>query len=74
MVELLAKPLALDEFPLRRKAIIQSARDRVLLVDGNRFPHGVVRDHLADCDPVELATTVERRRDALTPTASAPRA
>lgn len=74
VVELLAKPLALDEFPLRRKAIIQSARDRVLLVTGNRFPHALVRDHLADCDPVELATTVERRRDALTPTASAPRA
>ncbi|NUT99494.1 MAG: NACHT domain-containing protein, partial [Saccharothrix sp.] len=34
---LLAAPLALDEFPLRRKAIIQDARDRVLLVDDNRF-------------------------------------
>ncbi|NUT92105.1 MAG: hypothetical protein HOY78_08735, partial [Saccharothrix sp.] len=65
---------ALDEFPLRRKAIIQDARDRVLLVDDNRFPHALVRDHLADCDPVELAATVERRRDALSPTASAPTA
>ncbi|MEU7529792.1 NACHT domain-containing protein [Saccharothrix sp. NPDC042600] len=72
VVELLAKPLALDEFPLRRKAFIQSARDRVLLVDGNRFPHAAVRDHLAECDPVDLAGTVERRRRALSPTGSAP--
>ncbi|MEJ2855382.1 MULTISPECIES: hypothetical protein [unclassified Saccharothrix] len=74
IAELLAKALALDEFPLRRKAIIQSARDRVLLVDDNRFPHALVRDHLADCDPVELAATVERRRDTLRPSASAPKA
>ncbi|KOX22785.1 hypothetical protein ADK67_22995 [Saccharothrix sp. NRRL B-16348] len=74
VAELLARPLALDEFPLRRKAILQSARDRVLLVDGHRFPHEVVRDHLAECDPAELATSVERRRAELSPTGSGPTA
>ncbi|MEU6150136.1 NACHT domain-containing protein [Actinosynnema sp. NPDC047251] len=74
VAELIAKPLALDEFPLRRKAVIQSARDRVLLVDDNRFPHAVVRDHVAGCDPVELGATVERRRDGLSPTGSDPTA
>ncbi|WP_447003487.1 NACHT domain-containing protein [Saccharothrix isguenensis] len=69
---LLARPLALDEFPLGRKAILQSARDRVLLVDGHRFPHALVRDHLASCDPVEVAAQVERRRVGLNPTASGP--
>jgi hypothetical protein len=62
---LLARPLALDEFPLGRKAILQSARDRVLLVDEHRFPHDLVRDHLASCDPVEVAASVERRRAEL---------
>ncbi|MBW4719952.1 hypothetical protein [Saccharothrix obliqua] len=66
VAELLAKPLALDEFPLRRKAVVQSARDRVLLLDGDRFPHAAVRDHLAACDPVELGATAERRREAIT--------
>ncbi|GAB2987199.1 NACHT domain-containing protein [Saccharothrix stipae] len=74
LAELLARPLALDEFPLRRKAILQSARDRVLLVDAHRFPHDLVRDHLAECDPAELAATVERRRAELSPTGSDPRA
>ncbi len=74
VAELLARPLALDEFPLRRKVVLQSARDRVLLVDEHRFPHGVVRDHLAECDPAELATTVERRRAELSPTGSGPKA
>ncbi|WP_433263356.1 NACHT domain-containing protein [Actinosynnema sp. CS-041913] len=74
VAELLAKPLALDEFPLRRKAVLQSARDRVLLVGDHRFPHGVVRDHLAECDPVELGATVERRREGLSPTGSDPTA
>ncbi|MEU4744080.1 hypothetical protein AB0G02_26940, partial [Actinosynnema sp. NPDC023658] len=74
VAELLARPLALDEFPLRRKAILQSARDRVLLVDEHRFPHGLVRDHLADCDPAELAATVGRRRADLSPTGSDPTA
>ncbi|MEU4803151.1 hypothetical protein [Actinosynnema sp. NPDC023587] len=72
VAELLAKPLALDEFPLRRKAVLQSARDRVLLVDDNRFPHALVRDHVAECDPVELGATVERRREGLGPAGSAP--
>ncbi|WP_033437900.1 NACHT domain-containing protein [Saccharothrix sp. NRRL B-16314] len=71
---LLARPLALDEFPLGRKAILQSARDRVLLVDEHRFPHDLVRDHLASCDPVEVAATVERRRAGLSPTGSDPMA
>ncbi|WP_158851963.1 NACHT domain-containing protein [Saccharothrix deserti] len=74
VAELLARPLALDEFPLRRKAILQSARDRVLLVDELRFPHSLVRDHLAECDPAEVAANVERRRTGLTPTASDPTA
>ncbi|PSL57848.1 NACHT domain-containing protein [Saccharothrix carnea] len=75
VAELLARPLALDEFPLRRKAVLQSARDRVLLVDEHRFPHDVVRDHLAECDPAELAASVEHRRAALSaPTGSGPRA
>ncbi|MDR6595787.1 NACHT domain-containing protein [Saccharothrix longispora] len=68
VAELLARPLALDEFPLRRGALVQAARDRVLLVDGHRFPHAVVRDHLAACDPVDLAATVRRRRTGLDPT------
>ncbi|MBM7813723.1 NACHT domain-containing protein [Saccharothrix algeriensis] len=72
VAEVLAKPLALDEFPLRRKAVLQSARDRVLLVGDHRFPHAAVRDHLADCDPVELGAAVERRREALGTTGSAP--
>lgn len=71
---LLARPLALDEFPLGRKAILQSARDRVLLVDEHRFPHDLVRDHLASCDPVEVAASVERRRAGLSPTGSDPTA
>ncbi|MGW4112645.1 NACHT domain-containing protein [Actinosynnema sp. NPDC004786] len=74
VAELLARPLALDEFPLRRKAVLQSARDRVLLVDGHRFPHDLVRDHLAECDPADLVTMVERRRAELHPTGSGPRA
>ncbi|MEV8436766.1 NACHT domain-containing protein [Actinosynnema sp. NPDC051121] len=74
VAELLARPLALDEFPLRRKAILHSARDRVLLVDGHRFPHDLVRDHLAECDPAELARSVERRRAELSPTGSGPTA
>ncbi|MEV0680621.1 NACHT domain-containing protein [Actinosynnema sp. NPDC050436] len=74
VAELLAKPLALDEFPLRRKAVLQAARDRVLLVDDHRFPHAAVRDHLAECDPVDLGATVERRRAALDPTGSRPTA
>ncbi|MFD0203490.1 MULTISPECIES: NACHT domain-containing protein [Saccharothrix] len=75
VAELLARPLALDEFPLRRKAVLQSARDRVLLVDEHRFPHDVVRDHLAECDPAELTANVERRRAGLSaPTGSGPRA
>ncbi|ONI89476.1 hypothetical protein ALI22I_15800 [Saccharothrix sp. ALI-22-I] len=74
VAELLARPLALDEFPLRRKAILQSARDRVLLVDELRFPHSLVRDHLAECDPAQLTTNVETRRTALKPTASDPTA
>ncbi|MFJ6676350.1 NACHT domain-containing protein [Actinosynnema sp. NPDC091369] len=74
VAELLARPLALDEFPLRRKAILQSARDRVLLVDEHRFPHDLVRDHLAECDPAELAADVERRRGGLNPTGSGPTA
>jgi signal recognition particle receptor subunit beta len=74
VAELLARPLALDEFPLRRKAILQSARDRVLLVDEHRFPHDLVRDHLAECDPAELAADVERRRTGLSPTGSGPTA
>ncbi|WP_367137052.1 NACHT domain-containing NTPase [Saccharothrix sp. HUAS TT1] len=74
VAELLARPLALDEFPLRRKAVLQSARDRVLLVDEHRFPHGAVRDHLAGCDPAELAATVARRQADLSPTGSDPRA
>ncbi|MFD7654642.1 hypothetical protein ACFV4N_11760 [Actinosynnema sp. NPDC059797] len=74
LAEPLSRPLALDEFPLRRKALLRSARDRVLLVEGYRFPHALVRDHLAGCDPVELAACVARRRADLKPTASAPRA
>ncbi|GAA1270368.1 hypothetical protein [Saccharothrix xinjiangensis] len=74
VAEPLSRPLALDEFPLRRKALLRSARDRVLLVEGYRFPHAAVRDHLAGCDPVELAACVARRRADLKPTASAPRA
>ncbi|NUT47893.1 MAG: hypothetical protein HOV94_11375, partial [Saccharothrix sp.] len=74
VAELLARPLALDEFPLRRKAILQAARDRVLLVDAHRFPHDLVRDHLAERDPAELAADVERRRAALSPTGSVPTA
>jgi hypothetical protein len=74
VAELLARPLALDEFPLRRKAILQSARDRVLLVDELRFPHDLVRDHLAECDPADLAADVERRRGELSPTGSGPTA
>ncbi|MFI9011727.1 NACHT domain-containing protein [Actinosynnema sp. NPDC053489] len=74
VAEVLARPLALDEFPLRRKAILHSARDRVLLVDEHRFPHDLVRDHLAGCDPVELAATVERRRAGLSPSGSGPTA
>lgn len=65
VAELLARPLALDELPLRRKALLQSARDRVLLVEGFRFPHAVVRDHLAACDAEELAASVARRRAEL---------
>ncbi len=72
VAELLARPLALDEFPLRRKAVIQSALDRVLLVDDNRFVHAVVRDHVAECDPVELGAAVERRRETLSPNGSDP--
>lgn len=74
VAELLARPLAFDELPLRRKAILQAARDRVLLVDEHRFPHGLVRDHLAECDPVELAASVARRRAGLSPTGSDPTA
>ncbi|MER5260952.1 NACHT domain-containing protein [Actinosynnema sp. NPDC002837] len=74
LAELLARPLALDEFPLRRKAVLQSARDRVLLVDEHRFPHDLVREHLAECDPVELTASVERRRAELSPTGSGPTA
>ncbi|MFT7838105.1 hypothetical protein Q5530_18370 [Saccharothrix sp. BKS2] len=75
VAELLSRPLALDEFPLRRKALLRSARDRLLLVEGFRFPHAAVRDHLAGCDPVELAATVARRRADLRPGGgSAPRA
>ncbi|MBY8848383.1 hypothetical protein K7G98_07050 [Saccharothrix sp. MB29] len=74
VAELLARPLALDEFPLRRGALLQAARDRVLLVDEHRFPHALVRDHLAACDPVDLAATVRRRRTGLGHTGSGPAA
>ncbi|MCE6994002.1 hypothetical protein LZG04_04120 [Saccharothrix sp. S26] len=74
VAELLARPLALDELPLRRKAVLASARDRVLLVDEHRFPHDLVRDHLAGCDAAELAATVERRRGELRPSGSGPTA
>ncbi|QFZ22440.1 NACHT domain-containing protein [Saccharothrix syringae] len=74
VAELLARPLALEELPPRRRALLQSARDRLLLVEGFRFPHAAVRDHLAACDPAELAADVARRRADLTPSASGPTA
>ncbi|GGP50290.1 NACHT domain-containing protein [Saccharothrix coeruleofusca] len=77
VTEALARPLALDEFPLRRRAVLRDARDRVLLVevDGeHRFPHPLVRDHLAGRDPAELGAEVARRRAGIRPSGSAPRA
>ncbi|MCP2094252.1 MULTISPECIES: NACHT domain-containing protein [Actinosynnema] len=62
IAELLAKPLALDELPLGRGALAQTARDRLLLVGDQRFPHAVVRDHLAACDPVDLAELARQVR------------
>ncbi|MEU5696101.1 NACHT domain-containing protein [Actinosynnema sp. NPDC020468] len=74
LAEPLARPLALDEFPLRRKALLQSARDRVLLLDQHRFPHNLVRDHLAECDPSDLGASAARRRSAIRPSGFSPRA
>ncbi|AXX32963.1 NACHT domain-containing protein [Actinosynnema pretiosum subsp. pretiosum] len=62
VAEVLAKPLALDELPLGRGALAQTARDRLLLVGDQRFPHAVVRDHLAACDPVDLAELARQIR------------
>ncbi len=72
MAELLARPLVLGELPLRRKALLHFAGDRMLLlhVEGEyRFAHALVRDHLASCDPAELGAAVESRRAELVKTA-----
>ncbi|WNV88530.1 NACHT domain-containing protein [Umezawaea sp. Da 62-37] len=72
MAELLARPLVLGELPLRRKALLHFAGDRMLLlhVEGEyRFAHALVRDHLASCDPAELGAAVDRRRAELVKTA-----
>jgi hypothetical protein len=57
--------------PWRRRAFLRYAADRHLLartghgrwLDGEQyaFIHLLVRDHLADCDPDELAAKVDRR-------------
>lgn len=61
--------------PWRRRAFLRYAADRHLLartghgrwLDGEQyaFIHLLVRDHLADCDPDELAAKVDRRIVAL---------
>ncbi len=71
MAEALSRPLVLGELPLRRKALLHFAGDRMLLlhVEGEyRFAHALVRDHLASCDPAELGAAVERRRAELVKT------
>ncbi|GAA3870008.1 hypothetical protein GCM10022243_39290 [Saccharothrix violaceirubra] len=68
LAEVLARPLTLHDLPVRRRALLHTARDRVLLVDGTRFPHVLVRDHLADCDPEELGAHAARRRSRFRPT------
>ncbi|MEO6091276.1 MAG: NACHT domain-containing protein [Umezawaea sp.] len=71
MAEALARPLVLGELPLRRKALLNFAGDRMILlhVEGEyRFAHALVRDHLADCDPARLGAAVERRRAELVKT------
>jgi energy-coupling factor transporter ATP-binding protein EcfA2 len=68
MAEALARPLVLGELPLRRKALLHFAGDRMILlhVEGEyRFAHALVRDHLATCDPAQLGAAVERRRAEL---------
>ncbi|GLZ29562.1 hypothetical protein Lesp02_17520 [Lentzea sp. NBRC 105346] len=62
--ELLSRPLVVGELSLRRRALLHLASDRLLLshVDGEyRFPHSVLRDHLASCDPIALSGEVRRR-------------
>lgn len=56
-----------EPFPWSRR-VLRSAVDRglLVLVDGeHRFLHLLVRDHLAGCDPRELAAGVARRRAEL---------
>ena len=68
VAELLARPLVLGELPLRRKALLAFANDRMLLlhVAGEyRFAHALLRDHIAACDPAELGAAVARRREEL---------
>ncbi|MBW4721504.1 NACHT domain-containing protein [Saccharothrix obliqua] len=61
---LFVRPLAATELPWRRTALLRFAAERILLVqDGReyRFVHRLIRDHLAECDPVELDHRVSRR-------------
>ncbi|MEU4765694.1 hypothetical protein AB0H12_20800 [Actinosynnema sp. NPDC023794] len=64
LAEVLARPLAAAELPWRRTVLLRFAAERILLIQVGaeyRFAHRLIRDHLADCDPVELAQRVRRR-------------
>lgn len=64
LAELAALPLTVSELPWRRAAMIEYATERILLIqvgEEHRFVHRLIRDHLARCDPRELAIRVQDR-------------
>ena len=64
LAELLARPMTLDQVPLRKAALLQHAHQHILLIKPEseyEFVHRLVRDHLACCDPVHLGEEVARR-------------
>lgn len=64
LAELLARPMTLDQVPLRKAALLEHAHQHILLIKPEseyEFVHRLVRDHLACCDPVHLGEEVSRR-------------